>query len=124
MSGASLEPLGGAVPALVHGARAARVEDAAPRRVHRARDLAFQDLVGARRLDRRVGDRDGREVTPIGGKRVAAAGVRVFNPAFDVTPAALVSAIITEHGVVRGDFERGLARAVGKAEKLRRGSAA
>jgi len=68
--------------------------------------------------------RDEREVTHIDGKRVAAAGVSVFNPAFDVTPAELVSAIITEHGVVRGDFERGLARAVGKAEKLRRGSAA
>ncbi|MEM2874963.1 MAG: S-methyl-5-thioribose-1-phosphate isomerase [Candidatus Hadarchaeales archaeon] len=41
------------------------------------------------------------EVRFIGGKRVVPDGVPVMNPAFDVTPAWLISAIITERGVVR-----------------------
>ena len=67
-----------------------------------------------------IEERDAREVTHLGGKRVAAEGVAVFNPAFDVTPRELVSGIITEHGVVRGDYARGLKKVVGKAEKQRR----
>ena len=38
-------------------------------------------------------------------------GVEVYNPAFDVTPAKYITAIITERGVVRPDFETGLALA-------------
>ena len=64
-----------------------------------------------------IEERSGREVTHIGGKRVAARGVSVFHPAFDVTPAELVTAIFTESGVVRGDYRRGLARAVEAARK-------
>ncbi len=41
------------------------------------------------------------EVLGCGGKRIAAAGVKAWNPAFDVTPAALVDAIVTEKGVVQ-----------------------
>lgn len=59
-----------------------------------------------------IEERDAREVTHLGGRRLAPEGIGVFNPAFDVTPAELVSAIITEHGVVRGDFTAGLARMV------------
>lgn len=44
--------------------------------------------------------RDPSEVTSIGGKRLAPKDVEVLNPAFDVTPASLVTAIITERGVV------------------------
>ena len=40
------------------------------------------------------------EVTCIAGKHLAAEGVEAINPAFDVTPAALVDAIVTEKGVV------------------------
>ena len=36
------------------------------------------------------------EVTHIAGHRIAPTGVKVYNPAFDVTPAKLISAIITE----------------------------
>ena len=61
-----------------------------------------------------IEERSPREVTHIGGRRIAAAGVGVFNPAFDVTPAELVTGIITEHGVVRGDYRKGLARVVKK----------
>ena len=48
------------------------------------------------------------EVTHLGGTRVAAEGVQVFNPAFDVTPARYISAIVTERGVARPPFDRTL----------------
>ncbi|MFU8839016.1 MAG: S-methyl-5-thioribose-1-phosphate isomerase [Thiohalomonadaceae bacterium] len=41
------------------------------------------------------------EVLSLGGQRVAAEGAEAWNPAFDVTPAELVDAIVTERGVVR-----------------------
>ncbi len=41
------------------------------------------------------------EVLELAGRRIAAAGAEAWNPAFDVTPAALVDAIVTERGVVR-----------------------
>jgi methylthioribose-1-phosphate isomerase len=68
-----------------------------------------------------IEERDASEVTHVAGKRVAAEGVSVFNPAFDVTPRELVTGIITEHGVVRGDYARGLEKVVRKARQQRRG---
>ncbi|MCJ7719903.1 MAG: S-methyl-5-thioribose-1-phosphate isomerase [Candidatus Hadarchaeum sp.] len=44
--------------------------------------------------------RNSREVEFIGGKRLVPKGVKVMNPAFDVTPARLITAIVTERGVV------------------------
>jgi methylthioribose-1-phosphate isomerase len=67
-----------------------------------------------------IEERAPTEVSHVGGRRVATEGIGIFNPAFDVTPAELVSAIITEHGVVRGDYQRGLERVVRKAERTRR----
>ena len=52
------------------------------------------------------------EVTHLGGVRLAPEGVQVANPAFDVTPARYVAAIITEAGVVYPPFEANLAKAV------------
>lgn len=49
-----------------------------------------------------IEERASAEVTGYGGKRWAPQGVRVRNPAFDVTPAELITAIITEKGVVTG----------------------
>jgi methylthioribose-1-phosphate isomerase len=49
-----------------------------------------------------IEQRNAQEVTTIhGGRPVAPTGVSVYNPAFDVTPAELVSGIITERGVSR-----------------------
>ena len=48
-----------------------------------------------------IEERNPDEVTHFAGRRVAPEGIRVFNPAFDVTPARLVDAIITERGIVR-----------------------
>ena len=51
-----------------------------------------------------------REITHIAGKAIAPEGVKVENPAFDVTPAKYVSAIITERGVVNPPYEENLRR--------------
>ena len=48
-----------------------------------------------------IEERDPSEVTGFRGERWAPDGVSVANPAFDVTPASLVTALITERGVVR-----------------------
>lgn len=55
-----------------------------------------------------IEERDYSEVTHIQKKRIAPRGVSVRNPAFDVTPARLVTAIITEKGVVRAPYRKGL----------------
>jgi len=47
-----------------------------------------------------IEERDPREILSLGGQRIAAEGAEVWNPAFDVTPAELVDAIVTEKGVV------------------------
>ncbi|HEY3266433.1 MAG TPA: S-methyl-5-thioribose-1-phosphate isomerase [Armatimonadota bacterium] len=51
-----------------------------------------------------IEQRDPAEVTHIDGHAVGPEGVPVFNPAFDVTPAELIAAIITERGVYRPPF--------------------
>jgi len=51
-----------------------------------------------------IEERDGGEVRRIGTHATAPDGSPVFNPAFDVTPATLISAIITERGVVRPPY--------------------
>ncbi len=56
-----------------------------------------------------IEERDATEVTTCGGQRIAPEGVEVYNPSFDVTPAPLISAIITERGVVRGNYLQALA---------------
>nr|WP_296749269.1 S-methyl-5-thioribose-1-phosphate isomerase [Thioalkalivibrio sp.] len=53
------------------------------------------------------------EVLELAGQQVAAHGARAWNPAFDVTPARLIDAIVTEQGVVRRPDRQGLA-ALGK----------
>jgi methylthioribose-1-phosphate isomerase len=51
-----------------------------------------------------IEERDGEEVRAPLGVQFAVQGTRVWNPAFDVTPAGLVSAIITERGVLRPPY--------------------
>lgn len=57
-----------------------------------------------------IEQRHADEVTLGFGKRTAPEGVKVYNPAFDVTPGELVSAIITEKGIVTAPYESGLRR--------------
>ena len=61
-----------------------------------------------------IEERDSREVTHLGEQQLAPEGIAVFNPAFDVTPARLVGAIITEFGVARDDYSKQLAALVAR----------
>jgi methylthioribose-1-phosphate isomerase len=49
------------------------------------------------------------EVTAVAGRRIAPEGVSAYNPAFDVTPSELISAIITERGVAMPPFRESIA---------------
>lgn len=51
-----------------------------------------------------IEQRDPREVTHANGKQMTPHGVTIENPAFDVTPAKYISAIITERGILRSPF--------------------
>jgi methylthioribose-1-phosphate isomerase len=57
-----------------------------------------------------IEQRNRNEVTHIAGKQMVPDGVSVENPAFDVTPAKYVAAIITEKGVARAPYEESLRR--------------
>ena len=55
-----------------------------------------------------IEQRNKREVTHIGGKQMTPDGVGIENPAFDVTPAKYVTAIITERGIARAPYQDSL----------------
>jgi len=57
-----------------------------------------------------IEQRNPREVTHFAGKAVTPEGVQVENPAFDVTPAKYVTAIVTERGIARPPFDESLRR--------------
>jgi methylthioribose-1-phosphate isomerase len=57
-----------------------------------------------------IEQRASTEVTMFAGKQIAPTGVLVENPAFDVTPARYIRAIITERGVAAAPFEESLAQ--------------
>ncbi|MBF0127469.1 MAG: S-methyl-5-thioribose-1-phosphate isomerase [Magnetococcales bacterium] len=71
--------------------------------------LSTIDLGAASGAEIPIEERDPEEVTHFRGMRVAPEGVGVFNPAFDVTPAELVSALVTEKGVVHAPDRRKIA---------------
>jgi len=56
-----------------------------------------------------IEQRSSAEVTTVAGRRIAPEGVVALHPAFDVTPADFVTAIITERGVIRPPLAAGLA---------------
>jgi len=57
-----------------------------------------------------IEERDEREVLQMGGINLAPEGAKAKNPAFDVTPHHLISAIITERGILRPPFSEAIAR--------------
>jgi methylthioribose-1-phosphate isomerase len=59
--------------------------------------------------------RDDDEVLSLRGAEIAPEGARALNPAFDVTPAALISAIVTERGVLRAPYEAAIRDALAEA---------
>jgi methylthioribose-1-phosphate isomerase len=76
------------------------------------------DLTLASGAEIPIEERSSREVTEVLGSPIAPPGVTAAHPAFDVTPARLVTAIITEGGVVRAPYTEGLARVVGDAARV------
>lgn len=56
-----------------------------------------------------IEERGAEEITEGFGKRTAPEGVKVYSPAFDVTPARMIDAIITEKGIVRAPYTENLA---------------
>src|SRR5918911_3442761 len=65
-----------------------------------------------------IEERSKEEVTMMGKQRIAPEGVRVFNPAFDVTPPELITGIITERGILKPPFKKELASMRIKSGKI------
>ena len=82
-----------------------------------AAPLSSIDLDCLSGTDIPIEERSPDEVAEFGGKRIAPKGVHVYNPAFDVTPAELVTAIITERGIAYPPFGESLA-ALKRADRL------
>jgi methylthioribose-1-phosphate isomerase len=66
-----------------------------------------------------IEERSPAEVLSFGGQATAPAGVGARHPAFDVTPARYIQAIVTEEGICRPPYEQSLAEAVAQAERRR-----
>eukprot|EP00516_Mucochytrium_quahogii_P002400 CAMPEP_0203760210 /NCGR_PEP_ID=MMETSP0098-20131031/13556_1 /ASSEMBLY_ACC=CAM_ASM_000208 /TAXON_ID=96639 /ORGANISM=" , Strain NY0313808BC1" /LENGTH=324 /DNA_ID=CAMNT_0050653687 /DNA_START=215 /DNA_END=1189 /DNA_ORIENTATION=- len=64
-----------------------------------------------------IEERSDEEVTTVFGVRVAPEGVKVYNPAFDVTPHRYITGIITEQGICYPPFEKSLRAAKLRAEE-------
>lgn len=80
--------------------------------VARAHGIPFYVCAPASSIDRATADgdaitieqRDAEEITHVSGVEVAAPGAQAWNPAFDITPAHLVTGFITEFGVLRPPY--------------------
>lgn len=70
------------------------------------------DLNIASGRDIPIEERDGDEVRSVLGKRIAPPDVKVYNPAFDVTPNDYITAIITEKGIFRKPYVKSLRKLV------------
>lgn len=57
-----------------------------------------------------IEERAAEEITHLNGSRIAPEGIPVYNPAFDVTPNELITAIITEKGILKGNYEQEIQR--------------
>lgn len=60
-----------------------------------------------------IEERNAEEITHIAGIQIAPEGTKVFNPAFDVTPARLIKAIITEQGAITPGYEKNIPAVLG-----------
>ena len=67
-----------------------------------------------------IEQRNQKEVTHIAGKQMVPDGVSVENPAFDVTPAKYVAAIITERGIAKAPYQESLRRLAAEATPVGR----
>ncbi len=69
-----------------------------------------------------IEQRDPEEVTNGFGRRTAPKNVKVYSPAFDVTPARLIAALITEKGLIRPPYTRNIAAVLGGRAKTKKAS--
>ncbi len=72
------------------------------------------DLDSPRGADIPIEERAAEEVAAFGGIRTAPEEIKVRNPAFDVTPNALVAGLITERGIVRAPYSENLTKLFGE----------
>ncbi|AGE21425.1 methylthioribose-1-phosphate isomerase [Geobacillus sp. GHH01] len=82
-----------------------------------AAPLSTIDLTTKTGADIPIEERHPDEVTHIAGVCIAPEGVNVYNPAFDVTPNELITAIITEKGIIRGNYNATLPSLFTKEEQ-------
>ncbi|HEX8141996.1 MAG TPA: S-methyl-5-thioribose-1-phosphate isomerase [Pyrinomonadaceae bacterium] len=75
-----------------------------------AAPVSTVDLNSTTGEDIPIEERDAREVTHLREQRLAPEGIEVQNPAFDVTPNELITAIITDRGVARQPYTESLRR--------------
>ncbi|HEX3083389.1 MAG TPA: S-methyl-5-thioribose-1-phosphate isomerase [Pyrinomonadaceae bacterium] len=73
-----------------------------------AAPLSTVDLATATGDDIPIEERDPKEVTHLSDRQLTPDGVAVHNPAFDVTPNELITAIITDRGVARAPYTESL----------------
>jgi methylthioribose-1-phosphate isomerase len=59
-----------------------------------------------------IEQRDGQEIANGFGRATAPAGVRIYNPAFDVTPAELITAIVTDRGIIQPVSEQAIRKVI------------
>ncbi|MBI2777893.1 MAG: S-methyl-5-thioribose-1-phosphate isomerase [Chloroflexi bacterium] len=69
-----------------------------------------------------IEERPAAEVTEIRGIRIAPPGTEVWNPAFDITPAELITGIVTDEGVLRAPFGASIVAAVASRAARRAGA--
>ncbi|MHB8645701.1 MAG: S-methyl-5-thioribose-1-phosphate isomerase, partial [Thermomicrobiales bacterium] len=89
----------------------------------RAHGIPFYVAAPRSTLDLSISDGDAipieeratEEVTEIAGARIAPEGVAVANPAFDITPADLITAIITDTGILRFPYTEAMREMTGRA---------
>jgi len=69
-----------------------------------AAPLSTIDMTVATGRDIPIEERASEEITTMGGRRIAPDGTPVWNPAFDVVPAELITGLITEKGVIKAPY--------------------
>ena len=73
-----------------------------------AAPLSTIDLATPTGDDIKIEERAPREMTHMGSTRLTPEGASVWNPAFDITPARLITGIITERGIIRPPYDKSL----------------
>jgi methylthioribose-1-phosphate isomerase len=76
-----------------------------------AAPLSTIDMSSVSGQDIPIEERASEEITTIAGRRIAPEGTGVWNPAFDVVPAELITALITEKGLIRAPYTENIAAA-------------